>query len=59
MIAVILAAGGESLGIEKLAFERLIPQGHTYSVVDASDYFSCELDTVEDFENAKSIIHLD
>ena len=43
----------------ELAFERLIPQGHTYSVVDASDYFSCELDTVEDFENAKSIIPLD
>ncbi|MCF0201904.1 MAG: phosphocholine cytidylyltransferase family protein, partial [Bacteroidaceae bacterium] len=36
----------------ELAFERLIPQGHTFSVVDATGYFSCELDTVEDFENA-------
>ena len=43
----------------ELAFERMIPQGHTYSVLDASDYFSCELDTVEDFENAKSTIPLD
>lgn len=43
----------------ELAFERLIKQGHTYSVFDASGYFSCELDTVEDFENAKSTIPLD
>lgn len=40
----------------ELAFERLIKQGHTYKVVDATDYFSCELDTVEDFENAKEKI---
>lgn len=43
----------------ELAFERLIKQGHTYNVFDASDYFSCELDTVADFENAKSTIPLD
>jgi len=40
----------------ELAFERLIPQGHSYKVIDASDLFSCELDTVEDFENAKEKI---
>ena len=40
----------------ELAFERLVPQGHTFKVVDASEYFSCELDTVEDFENAKQMI---
>lgn len=40
----------------ELAFERLIAQGHTYQVVDVTDYFSCELDTVEDFENAKQKI---
>ena len=40
----------------ELAFERLIPQGHTYRVIDVTDYFSCELDTVEDFENAKEKI---
>ena len=38
------------------AFERLIPQGHTFSVLNVSDLFSCELDTVEDFENAKNTI---
>lgn len=40
----------------ELAFERLIPQGHTYNVVDVTEFFSCELDTVEDFENAKQKI---
>ena len=40
----------------ELAFERLVPQGHTFKVVDASEFFSCELDTVEDFENAKAKI---
>lgn len=40
----------------ELAFERLIVQGHRFSVLDVSDLFSCELDTVEDFENAKRLI---
>lgn len=35
------------------AFERLIPQGHTFRVVDTTDYFSYELDTPEDFERAQ------
>ena len=35
------------------AFERLIPQGHTFRVVDTTDYFSYELDTPEDFEMAQ------
>ena len=38
------------------AFERLIPMGHTYRVLNVSNYFSCELDTVSDFENAKQMI---
>lgn len=38
------------------AFERLIPQGHTYKVLDVTELFSCELDTIEDFENAKAKI---
>ena len=38
------------------AFERLIPQGHTFQVVDTTQFFSIELDTVEDFENAKKLI---
>lgn len=38
------------------AFERVIPKGHTFSVLDVTDLFSCELDSVEDFENAKQMI---
>ncbi len=34
------------------AFERLIPQGHTFKVVDTTDLFSYELDTPEDFKKA-------
>ena len=40
----------------ELAFERLIARGHTYHVMDVTDCFSCELDTVDDFENAKAMI---
>ena len=40
----------------ELAFQRLIAEGHTFSVLDVTDLFSCELDTVEDFENAKERI---
>ncbi len=40
----------------ELAFERLIPQGHTFHVLDVTEHFSCELDTVEDFENAKQLM---
>ena len=40
----------------ELAFERLIRQGHSFRILDVTDHFSCELDTVEDFENAKSLI---
>lgn len=38
------------------AFERLLAKGHTYNVIDVTELFSCELDTVEDFENAKAKI---
>ena len=34
------------------AFERLIPQCHTFKVVDTTDLFSYELDTPEDFQKA-------
>ena len=50
----------------ELAFLRLIAKGSTltspsavdlrFSVLDVTDLFSCELDTVEDFENAKQRI---
>lgn len=36
----------------ELAFERLITQGHTFKVIDTTHFFSMELDTVEDFNNA-------
>lgn len=38
------------------AFERLIPQGFTFRVVDTTDYFSYELDTPEDFERAQQLM---
>ncbi len=38
------------------AFERLIPQGHTMQVIDTTQYFSYELDTVEDYEYVCSIL---
>ena len=38
------------------AFERLIPQGHTFKVVDTTHYFSYELDTPEDFLRAQELM---
>ena len=38
------------------AFERLIPQGHTFRVVDTTNYFSYELDTPEDFKRAQELM---
>ncbi|MBQ8542790.1 MAG: phosphocholine cytidylyltransferase family protein [Bacteroidaceae bacterium] len=38
------------------AFERLMPQGYTFGVMDVTDLFSVELDTVEDFLQAKKLI---
>ena len=38
------------------AFERLIPQGHTFKVVDTTHYFSYELDTAEDFQRAQELM---
>ena len=38
------------------AFERLIPQGHTFRVVDTTNYFSYELDTPDDFQRAQELM---
>ena len=38
------------------AFERLIPQGHTFRVIDTTDYFSYELDTPEDLLRAQELM---
>jgi hypothetical protein len=37
------------------AFERLIPQGYTFQVVDTTPFFSYELDTPEDYERAQEL----
>lgn len=36
------------------AFERLIPKGYSFKVVDTTDIFSTEIDTVEDYEMIRS-----
>lgn len=36
----------------EVAFERLIAQNQTFGIVDTTSYFSMELDTVEDFNQA-------
>jgi choline kinase len=38
------------------AFERLIPQGFTFKVIDTTRYFSYELDTPEDFQRATELL---
>ena len=38
------------------AFERLIPQGHTFEVVNTTDLFSYELDTPEDLKKASAAL---
>lgn len=38
------------------AFERLIPQGHTFRVVDTTGFFSYELDTPDDFAQATALM---
>lgn len=38
------------------AFERLIPQGFSFYVIDTSEFFSAELDTVDDFQQAQKLI---
>ena len=55
----LVGSGGWENSFYELAFQRLIAQGHTYSGLDVTDLSSCELDTVEDFENAKERIPAD
>ncbi len=37
------------------AFERLIPQGHTFRVIDTTNLFSYELDTPDDYYHAQEL----
>ena len=52
---MIVGEGLDNVFYEK-AFERLIPQGYMFRYVDTSEFFSIELDTVEDFKNANDLI---
>lgn len=52
---MILKEGLDNIFYER-AFERLIPQGHTFGVIDTTDLYSVELDTVEDFKEAQKLI---
>lgn len=36
-------------------FERLIPQGYLFKYLDTTDFFSMEIDTVEDYEKVKDM----
>lgn len=40
----------------ELAFQRLIAQGFSFKVMDVTDFFTIELDTPEDFDNARHLI---
>lgn len=40
----------------EMAFERLIEKGYSFSVVNTTQWFSTELDTVDDFEHAQELI---
>ena len=52
---MILNEGLDNIFYER-AFERLIPQGHTFYIEDTTDLLSTELDTIEDFNTAKQLI---
>lgn len=51
-LAKMIVVEGLSGVFYEQAFQRLITQGHTFNIVDTTDYFSMELDTVADFELA-------
>lgn len=40
----------------ELAFQRLIAKGHSFRIIDTTAVFSMELDTVDDFTHAQSLI---
>ena len=55
-LAVMIEQEGEVNLFYERAFERLIPQGHTFRVVDTTDLFSYELDTPDDFAEATRLM---
>jgi Predicted sugar nucleotidyltransferases len=52
---MIVSEGLDNIFYER-AFERLIPQGYSFYAIDTSEFFSAELDTVEDFQQAQRLI---
>jgi choline kinase len=52
---MIIMEGLDNIFYER-AFERLIPQGYSFYVIDTTEFFSAELDTVEDFQQAQKLI---
>lgn len=53
---IMITGEGQTGVFYEKAFERLIPQGHTFGIVDTTDMFSIELDTVDDFNQARQLI---
>ena len=53
-LAVMIEQEGLDNIFYERAFERLIPQGYTFYIEDTTDLFATEVDTVEDFDAAKS-----
>lgn len=53
---VMITGEGQTGVFYEKAFERLIPQGHTFGIADTTDMFSIELDTVDDFNQARQLI---
>ena len=51
-LAKMIVVEGLSGVFYEQAFQRLIAQGHTFNIIDTTDYVSMELDTVADFELA-------
>lgn len=49
---MITGEGQDNVFYER-AFERLIPQGHSFHVIDTTDCYSVEIDTVEDYYGIK------
>ena len=51
-LELMIVREGETGVFYEKAFERLIAKGETFGIVDTTSFFSMELDTVEDFEQA-------
>lgn len=52
-LAVMIEQEGLDNIFYERAFERLIPQGHTFYIEDTTDLFATEVDTVEDFQDVE------